>query len=75
MTPIHRLGEEQRTNPDLKTLEDYAKVILTICGKHGIDVIDLFKISPLDSSDEELMLDRPYSNDKGHDILAQVIAE
>ena len=75
MTPIHRLGEKHGSKPESKELEDYAKAILAICGKHGIDVIDLFKINPLDPTDEELMPDRLHPNDKGHAILAQVIAE
>ena len=75
MTPIHRIGETQPSNPDSKTLEDYANAIVAICKNRGISVIDLFKINPLDPADSELVPDGLHPSDKGHSIMAQVIAE
>ena len=75
MTPIHRVGEAQSSQPDPKNLEDYVNAILTICKNHNVPVIDLFKINPLDPADEELVPDGLHPSDKGHAIMAQVIAE
>jgi lysophospholipase L1-like esterase len=75
MTPIHRLDEAQRSIPNSKILEDYVNAILTICKNHKVAVIDLFKINPLDPTDKEVVPDGLHPNDKGHAIMAQVIAE
>ena len=75
MTPIHRSDEAQPALPDSKILEDYVNAILTICKSHKVPVIDLFKINPLDPTDKELVPDGLHPNDKGHAIMAQVIAE
>lgn len=75
MTPIHRIGETQPSNPDSKILEDYVNAIVAICKKREIAVIDLFKINPLDPADSELVPDGLHPSDKGHSIMAQVIAE
>ena len=75
MTPIHRAGEEQPSLPDSKNLEDYVNAILTICKNHKVPVIDLFNINPLDPTDKEVVPDGLHPNDKGHAIMAQVIAE
>ena len=73
MTPIHRLNETQPSQPDGKTLEDYVNAIREICEKRGVDVIDLFRINPLDPSDKELVPDGLHPSDKGHSIMAEVI--
>ena len=75
MTPIHRLEETQPSEPDSKILEDYVNAILSICKKRGVAVIDLFNINPLDPADTELVPDGLHPSDKGHAIMAQVIAE
>lgn len=75
MTPIHRLNETQPSEPDSKILEDYVNAILSICKKRGVAVIDLFNINPLDPADTELVPDGLHPSDKGHAIMAQVIAE
>ena len=75
MTPIHRDDEAQPALPDSKILEDYVNAILTICKRHKVPVIDLFKINPLDPTDKEVVPDGLHPNDKGHAIMAQVIAE
>ena len=75
MTPIHRLDEAQPAMPDSKKLKDYVNAILTICKSHKVSVIDLFKINPLDPTDKEVVPDGLHPNDKGHAIMAQVIAE
>lgn len=75
MTPIHRITETQPSKPDSKILEDYVNAILAICEKHDITVIDLFKINPLDPADTELVPDGLHPSDKGHSIMAKVIAE
>ena len=75
MTPIHRLNETQSSEPDSKILEDYVNAILSICKKRGVAVIDLFNINPLDPADTELVPDGLHPSDKGHAILAKVIAE
>ena len=75
MTPLHRLREEQPSMPDSKKLEDYVDAILTVCKNHKVAVIDLFKLNPLDPADQEVIPDGLHPNDKGHTIMAQVIAE
>lgn len=75
MTPLHRTMEAQPSSPDSKVLEDYVDAIREICRVNNVDVIDLFEINPLDAWDEEVMPDGLHPNDKGHAILADVIAE
>ena len=75
MTPLHRTFETNLSDPDSKILEDYAKAISEICNKRNIDVIDLFKINPLDPEDKELVPDGLHPNDKGHSIMADVIGK
>ena len=75
MTPIHRDDEAQPAMPDSKKLEDYVNAIRTICKIHKVAVIDLFQINPLDPTDKEVVPDGLHPNDKGHAIMAQVIAE
>lgn len=77
MTPIHRLGETApaSVSPDGKTLADYANVIVEICKKKDVAVIDLFKINPLDPADATLVPDGLHPNDDGHKVMAKVIAE
>lgn len=74
MTPIHRITENEKSTPDSKTLEDYKNAIVKICENNGIKVIDLFKINPLDPNNEELVPDGLHPSDKGHSIMAEVIA-
>ena len=40
----------------------------------GIKFIDLFEINPLDPADETLVPDGLHPNDKGHEIMADIIA-
>ncbi|MBR5236100.1 MAG: SGNH/GDSL hydrolase family protein [Clostridia bacterium] len=75
MTPIHRVTENEPSNPDAKVLKDYVEAICAICQKHNIPVIDLFKINPLDPHNPELVPDGLHPGDKGHIIMADVIAE
>ncbi len=75
MTPLHRLAETEPSVPDGKILSDYAEAILEICKKRDVKVIDLFKINPLDSSDESLVPDGLHPNDAGHAIMAEVIGK
>lgn len=75
MTPLHRLCETDPSRPDSKILADYADEMVTICKKHDVDVIDLFKINPLDPADKELVPDGLHPSDKGHSVMAEVIAE
>ncbi len=75
MTPLHRPDETQPSEPDGKILEDYANAIREICAKRHIDVIDLFKINPLDPTNEELVPDGVHPSELGHGIMAQVIGD
>ncbi len=75
MTPLHRLCETDPSQPDSKILADYAEAMVTICKKHELDVIDLFKINPLDPADKELVPDGLHPSDKGHSVMAEVIAQ
>ena len=74
MTPLHRLSESEPSMPDSKTLEDYVCAIREICKRHDIALIDLFEINPLDPSDKELVPDGLHPSDKGHSIMADVVA-
>lgn len=75
MTPLHRVTELEPSEPDGKILEDYVEAIRTICKNRDIPVIDLFSINPLDPFDAELVLDGLHPSEKGHAIMADVIAE
>ncbi len=75
ITPIHRLNETTPSYPDSKILADYAGAIVAICKKRDVSVIDLFKINPIDPADKELVPDGLHPSDKGHSIMARVIAE
>lgn len=75
MTPLHRVTENEPSKPDSKVLVDYVNAILSICAKRGIDVIDLFKLNPLDPFDEVLVPDGLHPSDEGHAVMAKVIAE
>lgn len=75
MTPLHRSDETQPSNPDSKILKDYANAILELCKKHGIDVIDLFNLNPLETLDTELLPDGVHPSNIGHSIMAEVIGE
>lgn len=77
MTPIHRMGETSPApvSPDGKLLCDYANAIEIICKNHNVDVIDLFKINPIDPADSSLVPDGLHPNDEGHKILAKVVAQ
>ena len=75
MTPLHRCTEMEPSKPDSKVLADYVEAMRTICKKRGVDVIDLFAMNPLDPDDKELVPDGLHPSDKGHAIMAQVIAE
>ncbi len=68
-------ASEDERNRIGETLEDYVDAILAICKNHNVAVIDLFKINPLDPTDQEVVPDGLHPNDKGHEIMAQVIAE
>ncbi len=73
MTPIHMRGEDGPSLPDGKILADYADAIRKICAQHGVCVIDLFKINPLDPTDATLVPDGIHPGDKGHAIMAEFI--
>ena len=75
MTPLHRLNETIPLEPQNKTLEEYVNEIRKICKKRGVAVIDLFEINPLDPSNAELVPDGLHPNDKGHIVMADVIAK
>lgn len=74
MTPLHRLNETIPLEPQKKTLEDYVNAIRAICKNREIAIIDLFEINPLDPRDKELVPDGLHPSDKGHSIMAEVIA-
>lgn len=74
MTPLHRLNETQPSEPEHKTLEDYVNAIREICKNRNIALIDLFDINPFDPNDADLVPDGLHPNDKGHSVLAEVIA-
>ena len=75
MTPLHRLSESEPSMPDSKTLEDYVCAIREICKRQDIALIDLFEINPLDPTDKELVPDGLHPSDKGHSIMADVVAK
>lgn len=75
MTPLHRLCEENPSQSDGKTLADYVEALRAIYKKHGVFVIDLFEINPLDPANFSFLPDGLHPNDEGHRILAELIAE
>ena len=75
MTPLHRLREKELSYPDSKNLESYVDAIIEICKNNDISVIDLFRINPLDPEDKDVIPDGLHPNDKGHAILADIVAE
>ncbi len=75
MTPLHRTEEDEPSNPDSKILADYVGAIRELCKRNNVDIIDLFEINPLDPKDAEVIPDGLHPSDKGHAILADVIAD
>ncbi len=75
MTPLHRLREEELSFPDSKKLACYVDAIVEICKRNEVSVIDLFRINPLDPKDADVIPDGLHPNDKGHAILADIVAE
>lgn len=75
LTPLHRATEDAPSKPDGKTLVDYVNAMVEICRTHDISVIDLFRLDPLDRRDPELIPDGLHPSDKGHAIMADVIAQ
>ncbi len=74
MTPIHRITENNPSRPEGRILADYVDAIRAICKKRSVALIDLFEINPLDPADPELVPDGLHPGDKGHEVLAEVIA-
>lgn len=75
MTPLHRRNEEVPNATTGKTLEEYVEAERAICKAHGVDIIDLFEINPLDCNDKEFVPDGLHPCNKGHEILAKVVGE
>ena len=75
MTPIHRIDEKKPSIFNSKVLEDYVDAIIEICERRDVAVINLFKINPFDPNDKELVPDGVHPSDKGHGIIARIVAE
>ena len=56
-------------------LKDYADAIIAACKRHSIFLIDLFNEINLDPYDQTLVPDGLHPSDKGHEVLAEFIAE
>jgi len=75
VTPLHRVSEKAPSLPDGKVLADYVDAMRKICKKRGIALVDLFDIAPIDPNDPAFVPDGLHPNDKGHEIMADVIAK
>ncbi len=75
MTPLHRENENQPCAEGKKTLPEYVAAMREIFKKHNVSVIDLFDINPIDVNDKELLPDGLHPSDKGHEIMADIIAK
>ena len=75
LTPLHRIGEEACMNNTGYILKDYADAIIAACKRHSIFLIDLFNEINLDPYDQTLVPDGLHPSDKGHEVLAEFIAE
>lgn len=74
MTPLHRENETIPCADGKKTLPEYVDAMREIFKSHNVAVIDLFKIDPIDVNDKELLPDGLHPSDKGHEILAELVA-
>ena len=75
MTPIHRENETIPCADGKKTLPEYVEAMREIFKNHNVAVIDLFEINPIDVNNKELLPDGLHPSDKGHKILAEVVAK
>ncbi len=65
----------RRSVPSEKTVWDYSFDLRAEIMDQKADVIDLFKINPIDPADCSLVSDGLHPNDEGHKILAKVVAQ
>lgn len=75
LTPLHRIGEENCMNNTGYILKDYTNAIIAAAKRHNIFLIDLFNEINLDPYDQTLVPDGLHPSDKGHEVLAEFIAE
>ena len=75
MTPIHRENETIPCAEGKKTLPEYVEAMREIFKNHNVAVIDLFELNPIDVTNKELLPDGLHPSDKGHEILAEVVAK
>lgn len=75
LTPLHRVGEDNPSQPEGKTLKDYVDAIKEIAARYDVHIIDLFEEAPIDPHDPELVPDGLHPSDKGHEILAEFVGK
>lgn len=79
LTPLHRVEENDPKGSDGWILQDYVNSIMTIAGRYGLPVLDLFETSAIKAHipeiAEKLTTDGLHPNDEGHAILAEEIGE
>ena len=89
VTPMHRYGfgtskilGTQFTSDNIPNgvgaaLGDYVEALKTVCGKHGVSVIDLYTECTLDPADPEVrtnyMPDGLHPNAAGHELIAGIM--
>lgn len=75
MTPLHRIYENSPCAAGKNTLPEYIDAMREIFKIHNVSVIDLFALNPIDVNDKDLLPDGLHPSDKGHEILAEVVAK
>ncbi len=79
MTPTHRCNEDNPRGDGYKkpgaTLKEYVHVIKDIASKYSFPVLDLFEGEAAYELKEEYFPDGLHPDDKGHKVLARLIAE
>lgn len=80
VTPMDSLTIEEvrAANPDMRPIEDYIDIMISLSEKYGIDVIDLFRHNFLNSYDMEVFntyVPGCHPNDTGYRMLGEHIAK
>lgn len=74
MTPLKRVNEQEPNPPENKILLDYVTAFKEFCVKNEISLIDLYESNVFDPYNPEYVPDGLHPNDKGHEVMAEYIA-
>ena len=80
MTPLHRAAFNSQPADNVQNgagcvLADYVGAIKDVCDRNNIPVIDLFNLCTLDPNNTTYFSDKLHPTAKGHEELANIVAE